>query len=119
MFFILNPYHFIQDMNRSIIETAFVPVYLKDLEMTIDPIQGFLQEHPGTVALGALELLFLFKIILTIRTSWTHLSTIPGPRWASYTRLWLCKTIASGDSAQVFVNVNKKQGLCAPFFLEK
>lgn len=106
-------------MNTSIMETSFVPVYLKDLEMTIDPIQGFLLEHPGTAALSALSLLLLLKIILTIRTSWTHLSTIPGPRWASYTRLWLCKTIASGDSAQVFVNVNKKHGLCSSFILEK
>lgn len=100
-------------------ETGFVPVYLKDLETTIEPIWGYLLEHPGTVALSALGLLFLLKIILTIITSWTHLSTIPGPRWASYTRLWLCKTIASGDSAQVFVNVNKKHGSYAPFIPEK
>ncbi|KAL0257598.1 hypothetical protein SLS55_008412 [Diplodia seriata] len=30
--------------------------------------------------------------------------------WAAYTRLWLCKTLASGNSAQIFVDVNKKYG---------
>uniref|UniRef100_A0A093VCR3 Pisatin demethylase n=1 Tax=Talaromyces marneffei PM1 TaxID=1077442 RepID=A0A093VCR3_TALMA len=94
----------------SSITATSISMYLNDLQDKIDPVLGVLQEHPGVAALVALGLVILFKIILTLKTSWTHLSTIPGPWWASYTRLWLCKTIAAGDSAQVFVNVNKKYG---------
>ena len=38
------------------------------------------------------------------------LSTIPGPRLASFTRLWIVKTLASGRSAEIFVDVNKRYG---------
>lgn len=43
----------------------------------------------------------------------THLRHYPGPWWAAYTRLWLSKTIASGNSAKIFVNINKKYGSLA------
>lgn len=38
------------------------------------------------------------------------LSKIPGPAWAAYTRIWLIKTLASGKSAQNFIDVNKEYG---------
>lgn len=41
------------------------------------------------------------------------LAKIPGPRWASYTRFWLMKTLASGRSAEIFVEVNKTYGSLA------
>lgn len=37
-------------------------------------------------------------------------SKIPGPAWAAYTRIWLIKTLASGKSAQKFIDVNKEYG---------
>lgn len=43
----------------------------------------------------------------------THLRQYRGPWWAAYTRLWLSKTIASGNSAKLFVDVNKKYGSLA------
>ncbi|KAB2573396.1 Pisatin demethylase [Lasiodiplodia theobromae] len=46
----------------------------------------------------------------TLRTRFFHLNVFQGPSWAAYTRLWLCKTLASGSSAQIFVDVNKKYG---------
>lgn len=42
-----------------------------------------------------------------------HLQEFAGPWWAAYTRLWLSKTIASADSARIFVDVNKKYGSLA------
>ena len=38
------------------------------------------------------------------------LSNIPGPKWASWTRLWLVKVLASGDSAQKFLDINRQYG---------
>ncbi len=38
------------------------------------------------------------------------LSKIPGPWWARYTRFWLVKTLASGRSQHVFIDVNKEYG---------
>lgn len=38
------------------------------------------------------------------------LSSIPGPGWAAWTRLWIVKTLASGESAQKFVEVNQHYG---------
>jgi len=38
------------------------------------------------------------------------LSKIPGPWWARHTRFWLVKTLASGRSQQIFIDVNRKHG---------
>lgn len=38
------------------------------------------------------------------------LSSIPGPHWAAWTRLWIVKALASGDAHHVFVDINKKYG---------
>jgi len=38
------------------------------------------------------------------------LSKIPGPWWARYTRFWLVKTLASGRSQHIFIDVNKEYG---------
>lgn len=50
------------------------------------------------------------NFISVLRTRYFHLNTIPGPRFAAFTRLWLCKIIASGDSAKKFVDINKEFG---------
>lgn len=39
------------------------------------------------------------------------LATVPGPRWAAITRFWLVKTLASGRSSEIFVDVNRQYGL--------
>ncbi|KAF4811089.1 Cytochrome P450 monooxygenase lolP1 [Colletotrichum siamense] len=39
-----------------------------------------------------------------------HLRDFSGPWWAAYSRFWLSKTLASTNSAQVFVDTNKKYG---------
>ncbi len=59
----------------------------------------------------------LFSLICKL-CFWVHfiyhqratLSNIPGPKWAARTRLWLVKTLASGESAERFVEINKKYG---------
>ncbi|KAJ4158647.1 uncharacterized protein LMH87_009163 [Akanthomyces muscarius] len=64
----------------------------------------------------ALTILLALPLILAARklvTARCHLQDFPGPSWAAYTRLWLCKTIASGNSAQIFVDVNQKYGAVA------
>lgn len=57
--------------------------------------------------------LFLSIVLVVVRvvaTRMFHLQNIPGPSWAAYTRLWLSKTLASGNSSEIFVNVNKTYG---------
>ncbi|KKY13342.1 putative pisatin demethylase [Diplodia seriata] len=67
-------------------------------------------DHPLETILGAVCLLLALYTVDTLRTRFFHLSVFKGPSWAAYTRLWLCKTLASGNSAQIFVDVNKKYG---------
>ncbi|EJP64697.1 Cytochrome P450 CYP570H1 [Beauveria bassiana ARSEF 2860] len=61
-------------------------------------------------ALLTLPLILAARKLLTARC---HLRDFPGPFWAAYTRLWLCKTLASGNSAQIFVNINHTHGSIA------
>lgn len=55
---------------------------------------------------------FILLVILTrkVVTARYHLAGFDGPWWAAYTRIWICNTLASGDSAHIFVEVNKKYG---------
>ena len=53
------------------------------------------------------KLIFWAQVLYRQRAS---LSTIPGPRWAALSRLWLVKTLASGKSSDIFVNVNRQYG---------
>ncbi|KAK2051337.1 putative benzoate 4-monooxygenase cytochrome P450 [Colletotrichum caudatum] len=48
-----------------------------------------------------------------IATAHCHLRQFAGPRWAAYSRLWLCKTIASGNLSQILLHVNAQHGLTA------
>ncbi|PQK16265.1 hypothetical protein BB8028_0006g05860 [Beauveria bassiana] len=64
----------------------------------------------------AITALLTLPLILAARklvTARCHLRDFPGPSWAAYTRLWLCKTLASGNSAQIFVNINHTHGSIA------
>lgn len=54
-------------------------------------------------------IIFLKKAI----TSNFHLQDFSGPWWATYTRLWICKTLASTQSAEIFTEVNNKYGSIA------
>ena len=53
------------------------------------------------------------KLVFWVGSAYSQkfpLSRIPGPTWAAYTRLWLIKTLASGKSAQRFIDVNNEYG---------
>lgn len=62
-----------------------------------------------------ISVLALFFVVLYIirALAWRflHLRSVPGPRWAAYGRLWMIKTLASGDSATRYVEVNKHYGM--------
>ena len=57
-----------------------------------------------------------FWIVFSYQYS-QSLSHVPGPRWASWTRLWIVKVLASGDSAQKFVEVNQLYGPLVSFLV--
>ncbi|MCJ1258853.1 hypothetical protein MMC24_006687 [Lignoscripta atroalba] len=76
----------------------------------------------ASVGLEVLLVPLLFTFVLTpiaffwrdfILSQLRPLSDIPGPRWAAFSRLWLVKTLASGDSAVRFVEVNSQYGRLA------
>ena len=74
--------------------------------------------QPGLTFLLGQCITFLFCIATWSLYFWlcsaslqeTSLSHIPGPKWAAWTRLWIVKTLASGDSAGRFVKVNRRHG---------
>ena len=53
----------------------------------------------------------LFSILRSLSQRFLHLTHIPGPKWAAFGRFWMVKTLASGDSAAKYVNVNKQFGM--------
>ena len=53
------------------------------------------------------------KLFFFLKFCYLHrqtLSSVPGPKWAAWTRFWIVKTLASGDSATTFVEINKRYG---------
>lgn len=66
--------------------------------------------HPVQTCIAIALLGLISTVLHAIFIRLVHLGQYPGPSWAAYTRLWLCKTIASGNSAKLFVDVNKKFG---------
>jgi hypothetical protein len=67
---------------------------------------------PSFATLLLLSILAGYLITKTINR-FRHLADYEGPSIAAYTRLWICQVIASGNSAQTFVDVNKKYGSIA------
>lgn len=58
-----------------------------------------------------LAVIFLMTVLLKLLFStFLHLRNIPVPRRAALGRLWLAKTVASGESADIYVEVNRKYG---------
>ncbi|KAI9676946.1 MAG: hypothetical protein M1817_006785 [Caeruleum heppii] len=79
-------------------------------------VRGTLQELKANFGQVCVAIVLLSLIISVVNAVWIryrHLSQYPGPSWAAYTRLWISKTIASGDSAQRFVDINKRYGSIA------
>ena len=67
--------------------------------------------YPLTIITILIVSVLVLNVIAVLKTRYFHLSTIPGPRFAAFTRLWLCKVIASGDSAKTFVDINNEFGM--------
>jgi hypothetical protein len=66
--------------------------------------------RPIEALVAILSILLAIYTIDTFRTGLFHLQHFRGPWWSRYTRLWICKALASGNSAQIFVDINKKYG---------
>ena len=90
-------------------------------EVTASTLQSFWTAHSWRLRHGLIDhvsysiavfmlLVALFHIIRVLINRYTHLREYPGPGLAAYTRFWLCHLIASGDSAQAFVAINKQYG---------
>ena len=76
----------------------------------VGQVKDAIRGHPFQLIVTLVALLIGIIVARAIANRYTHLAEYPGPSWAAYTRLWLSKTIASGDSARLFVDINKKHG---------
>ena len=52
----------------------------------------------------------VFYIVRAFSRRYLHLNDIPGPALAAWSRLWMVRTLASGDSAAKYQKVNKRYG---------
>ena len=68
----------------------------------------------GLTSQSSLVLLFiillLYILLRRVYLRFCHLQKFSGPRFAGYTRYWLLRAYSSGDSARIFVGVNKRYG---------
>lgn len=62
---------------------------------------------PLFVVILASKLFFWFEVLYLRKET---LSSVPGPKLAAWTRFWIVKTLAYGQSAHIFVGVNKRYG---------
>lgn len=104
------------DENSSIaqleVQDASHMIYAQDKTLSeAFPANGIVNSDSLSLALCLIVFLVFAKILRAVWIRFFHLQSIPGPFWAAYTRLWLCMTLASGDSAKIFVDVNKKYGI--------
>ncbi|KAF2147000.1 uncharacterized protein K452DRAFT_314252 [Aplosporella prunicola CBS 121167] len=102
------------DTNKTLEHLSVAPtVFEPDRLISKSFLRILLQEllaHPVKFVVAIGSLLLAAYTIDSLRNGLVHLNDFPGPRWAAYTRLWLCKVLASGNSAQTFVDVNAKYG---------
>lgn len=65
----------------------------------------------GTLFIPIYLVLFTAAIYIVVAfVSWFPLRHFPGPRLASFSELWLAKTVYKGNMGETFVKVNKRYG---------
>lgn len=96
-------------LSNSNITVQQEPIMLSTFRRTY---QG-LYPVPAQIWVYVIALCLFIVINHAVFVRLTHLRQYKGPWWAAYTRLWLSKTIASGNSAKIFVDINKKYGSLA------
>ncbi|KAB8342828.1 hypothetical protein FH972_022426 [Carpinus fangiana] len=79
----------------------------------VQQLFSLLRRHFLLVCSICLLVLVVFHLLRVIYTRFFHLAHFRGPPWAPFSRFWISRTIASGDSAQIFVDVNKRYGRLA------
>ena len=90
-----------------------VPDYIDLLDRGCWSAKDQLQAHPIVSFLTFIVIFILASVLHSVAIRYLHLSQFQGPFWASFTRLWLCKALASGNSSERFVEVNQKYGSLA------
>ncbi|EZF33938.1 hypothetical protein H109_05523 [Trichophyton interdigitale MR816] len=100
------------NLTTSILQHTIVLDYAQavlETDQWLRAAKSHISTHPSAVSLAIISGI----VIYAIRSStarYLRLSAFHGPPWAAFTRLWLCKTIASGESATRFINANQQYG---------
>jgi hypothetical protein len=99
------------DFNRTshLLKESPIGKFVRQSSLANAPLLE-LVAHPIETLTAILCFLLAIYTIDTLRTGLFHLQQFKGPWLSAYTRLWLCKTLASGNSAQIFVDINKNYG---------
>jgi len=77
--------------------------------VTMDNNVSYLGSFPAISPLTGIAALGLLTIVIK-RRYFSPLSDIPGPFFASFTRLWQVVTMIRGDSLMVFYDLHQKYG---------
>lgn len=92
------------------------------MKMLVVPIPPSALFRELNITLNSAVLALLFPLCLLAQlTFWVPflyryrqtLSNVPGPRLARWSRLWIAKTLATGRSHEIWVEVNAKYGSIA------
>lgn len=92
----------------------------------IDKIAAFIMAfmHPNFIFLCSSALMLLISLrkmlsTLSLLKYWAFpLSQVPGPWFATWSRLWLWRTLSSGKAEQLFVRLSKKYGRGVPSYCQ-
>ena len=95
----LSEFQIITSSQQIAIRTSLPQLILK---------QSCWAKYGTIVAVIVIPVLVLLVSAIAVRFS--RLRSVPGPFWAAYSRVWLVRALASGESAKVFVDVNKPYG---------
>lgn len=87
-----------------------IPLHRPALQSILRRAFWGLYSSPVQACVSIITLALIITLVHAVVIRFRHLDEYQGPAWAAYTRLWLCKTIASGDSANAFVAINKRFG---------
>lgn len=80
-----------------------------DIRLATNDTNNFL----GNFLIGLFLSIVLLIFVCPAITSALRLRRFKGPKWSAHTRLWICWMLASTDSAQRLVDVNKNYGSIA------
>lgn len=110
---ILTTHHTLLTLAKvNLSEFQVVPSPQQTVSLSLSPqpiLEPLNLARYGTIV-AVLLISVLAFLVSAIGARFFRLRSVPGPFWAAYSRLCLVRALASGESAKIFVDVNKTYG---------